>query len=187
MKNDLIKQSEKWREKAEKILHQSGLERILRKFGEVIYSGSYSADLMMHGDIDIYVLNTFFTKEQVLRIFQQIANASIFEGYLFYDWRNNKHLNFPSGYYVGLKNRAGDGDRWKIDIWFITKREYGKIKYRDLDRIEITKEQRLTILRLKEYRNRSSQNISSTIIYDAVLKRRVGSLKKFKQYIAGKI
>lgn len=51
--NDLLKQSNKWKQEATKLLGKSGLENILKKFGEVEFTGSYAADLMLGGDGDV--------------------------------------------------------------------------------------------------------------------------------------
>lgn len=180
--NDLLKKSSNWKKEADKILSGSELENILKKFGKVEFSGAYAADLMMSGDIDIYVINKSFTKKKVLEIFNQIVNFCLFQGYLFYDWKSHKHPDFPSAYYIGLKTRVKN-TKWKIDIWFLTREDLQKIKYHDLENVKLNREQKLTILKFKQFRNKHLSKLSSFSIYEAVLKHNVKTLFNFKRHI----
>ena len=182
---DILKQSKKWKREATNLLRNSGIENILKKFGKVVFTGSYAADLMMNGDIDIYVVNKTYSKKRVLEIFNKIANFCFFEGYLFFDWKKNKHPDFPAAYYIGLKKKI-DGTKWKIDIWFLTPNDLHKLEYFNLNPDKINKEQKLAILKLKNFRNKFFQNISSKIIYDMALKDNVTTTEGFKKYIKNK-
>ena len=179
---DVLRQSKKWKQEATNLLQKSGIENILKKFGNVIFSGSYASDLMMSGDIDIYVVNKTFSKKRVLEIFNKLTNFCPFEGYLFFDWKRNKHPDFPSAYYIGLKKKISK-TKWKIDIWFLKPTDLHKIDYFNLNSDEISKEQKLAILKLKDYRNKFFQNISSKIIYDMVLKDNISTIEGFKKFI----
>jgi hypothetical protein len=179
---DLLKKSSNWKKEAANILSDSGLEKVLKKFGEVEFSGAYAVDLMMSGDIDIYVLGKAFTKKKVLEIFNQIVNFCFFQGYLFYDWKHHKHPDFPSAYYIGLKTRVKN-TKWKIDIWFLTRKDLQNIKYHDLGELKLNREQKLTILKFKQFRNEHFPKISSFLIYEAVLKHKIKTLLNFKKFI----
>jgi hypothetical protein len=181
--SDILKQSCDWKKEADVVLKQSGIVNILKKFGEIKFTGSYAADLMMGGDIDIYVINKNFSKKKVLEIFHEVAIHCSFQGLLFFDWKKNKHPDFPSAYYIGLKTRNKNDVKWKIDVWFLKNTDLKKIKYTDLNNLKLTNDQRTAILRFKEYRNNFFQNLSSAIIYDAVLKDNIFSLNDFKKYI----
>ncbi|MDD4994861.1 MAG: hypothetical protein PHW53_00070 [Patescibacteria group bacterium] len=182
---DVSKQSKKWKREAVNLLQDSGVENILKEFGDVIFTGAYAADLMMSGDIDIYVVNKSYSKKKVLEIFNKLTNFCSFEGYLFFDWKKNKHPDFPSAYYVGLKKKINK-TKWKIDIWLLTPEDLHKLPYFSLKPDEISKEQKLAILKFKNYRNKFFQNISSKIIYDIVLKHNITTVKVFKKYIKNK-
>lgn len=183
---DALIQSKKWKQEAINLLQKSGIENILKKFGNVIFSGSYASDLMMSGDIDIYVINKDFSKKKVLEIFNKLANFCLFDGYLFFDWKRNKHPDFPLAYYIGLKKKISK-TKWKIDIWFLKPTELHKINYFSLDADEISKEQKLSILKLKDYRNKFFQNISSKLIYDMVLMHNVTTIQGFRKYAKNKL
>lgn len=178
----LLSKSKRYRRLAGKILQESKIISILKDFGKVELTGSYAADLMMNGDIDIYVINSSFSKNRVLDVFNKIVKSCKFQGYLFYDWKSHKHSEFPSGYYIGLKTKKYN-DKWKIDIWFITRKEVRRIRYFNLKEMDIDKEKTLVILRLKDYRNKLPQNIPSNIIYDAVLENNIFTVPDFKKYL----
>lgn len=182
---DILSQSKKWKKEANNLIQDSGFENILKKFGDMIFTGSYAADLMMSGDIDIYVVNKSYSKKNVLEIFNELANFGFFEGYLFFDWKKNKHPDFPLAYYIGLKKKI-KGTKWKIDIWFLTPNDLHKLEYLNLNPDKISKEQKLAILKLKDFRNKFFQNISSKIIYDMVLKDNISTVEGFKKYIKNK-
>lgn len=183
--SDILKQSKKWKQDAADLLQNSGIENILKKSGNVIFSGSYASDLMMSGDIDIYVVNKSFSKKRVLEIFNKLANSCSFEGYLFFDWKSNKHPDFPSAYYIGLKKKISK-TKWKIDIWFLKPADLHKLNYYDLDADEINKEQKFAILKLKDYRNKFFKNISSKLVYDMVLMHKITTIQGFRKYIKNK-
>ncbi len=179
---NLLKESEKWKREADKIISTSKLQNILKKYGNVEFSGAFSADLMMSGDIDIYVVNKSFTKKNVLEVFNKLANLGFFEGYFFYDWKKNKHPNFPSAYYVGLKTKVKN-IKWKVDIWFLTEDDLKKIDYYNLKKIKLNKKQKIAILKFKRFRDKFLINISSTVIYNAVIKNNILTIESFKKFI----
>lgn len=62
MKDILIKSSEIQNE-ADEILFERGLHKILQKFGEPNYVGSYELKLMLKKDLDISLINPSLTLE----------------------------------------------------------------------------------------------------------------------------
>ena len=180
--NSLLGQSIKWRKEADKILSLCKLVDILKGFGRVEFSGAYAANLMMSGDIDVYVISKTSRKGKVLEAFNQIANSCPFQGYLFYDWKNNKHPGFPHAYYIGLKTKIR-GAKWKIDVWFLTEKDLRKVKYHYLKDVKLKQEQKLAILRFKQFRNKHLPKLPSFFIYEAVLKDNIVTLSGFKEYI----
>ena len=187
--NNLLDKSKRYKNLADKILQESKIVKVLEKFGKVEFTGSYAADLMVSGDIDIYVINRSFSKNKVFEIFNKIVKSYKFRGYLFFDFKSHRRPGFPFGYYVGLKIKKYN-DEWKIDIWFITNKELQKIKYLNLKEITIDKKKKLAILKfksyrnkLKSYRNKVFPKTPSNVIYDAVLKHNILKLSEFKKYL----
>ena len=128
MKNSLLEKSKKYRKLSDELLDSSGLIPVLEKFGEIHFVGSYAAELQMSGDIDIHILRDKpFTKNEALVIFNEIVTNTKFNSYYMGDWNGtNLHLEFPEGYYIGLKIKL-DGEKWKIDIWLLSKDEQERL------------------------------------------------------------
>lgn len=180
--SQLLSESKRYRKMAKRLLSESHLISILEKFGQVEFTGSYAANLMMSGDIDIYVINKSFSKTRVLEIFNKIVRSCKFCGYLFYDWKSYRHPEFPSAYYIGLKTKKGD-IKWKIDIWFVTKKDLANIRFLYLKEIPLNKKQKLAILELKKWRGKSPKYISSNMIYDATLNHDILTIPQFKEFL----
>lgn len=182
----LLQRSKKLEKSADKLLTSSKLPKILREYGEVNLVGSYAAHLMAHGDIDIHITRPKpFSKNEVLGIFNEVVKKTKFNSYYIGDWNSgNLHPEFPDGYYLGFKTRFA-GERWKIDVWLISKAEQEKFDRRDLDisKITISPSQRETILQLKDYRNKNGIKISGQKIYEMVLNEGVKSIRDFKKLL----
>lgn len=169
----LLKESKKYKGLSEELLSSSGLIPILEKFGEIKFVGSYAAELQMSGDIDIHVLrDKSFIKEETLVVFNEIVKNTKFNSYYIGDWNGtNLHPEFPEGYYIGLKIWFAN-EKWKIDIWLMSKVEqekFGRVHF-DITKAKITLEQSEEILRLKKHRRENNLKISGQEIYEKVLK-----------------
>jgi len=151
----LLTQSKRLKITADKLLANSRLVKILSRFGQVTFHGGYAADLLMNGDIDIYVIGKSFNKYKILKIFNTIVKSTTFNSYWLADYKKftHKRRDIPAAYYIGLKTRIKKDEKWKIDIWFLTKKDLKGIKYFPLDKSKITLEQKLVILRLKDWCN----------------------------------
>ena len=187
--NSLLEESKKYRKLADELLGSSKLIPVLEKFGEIKFVGSYVARLQMSGDIDIHVLrDKSFTKDETLLIFNEIVKNTRFNSYYIGDWNStNLHPEFPEGYYIGLKIWFAD-EKWKIDIWLVSKTEQKKFdrEHSDITKANLTLEQREEILRLKtnvvNFR-RSMQG--HKIVLDHIISRggRDLDLSSYQQYM----
>lgn len=167
--NNLIEIGNNWKSKADKLIEEKGLINFLSKYGEVKFTGAYSYNLMMHGDVDISVIRDLeYSAEEVFTIFKDLYFSGKFRSYFIGgDWDDNRKGNiFPNGRYFGLKEKI-DGEKWKFDIWFMTKSEY--IKRENTSLINLSDEQRILILEIKEYRNKNYFQVTGQEIYDNVL------------------
>lgn len=180
------KQSDKLKSLADELLTSSKLPQILKKYGQVRFVGSYAARLMMHGDIDIHILREKeFSKQETLDIFNDIVASTKFNSYYIGDWNNtNIHLEFPYGYYIGLKTLIGD-IKWKIDLWFVSTAEQNRFNGENMDvtKITLSEEQREAILSFKKYRQENSVKISGQEIYEMVINKGVVKLEEFRQLL----
>ena len=175
----LLETSEALQERANTLLRNTGLEEFLSHFGEVHFTGAYAGNVMMHGDIDISVVRSEpFTIDEIFEIFRKLYFEGKFRSYFISgDWDDpRKGDEFPKGYYIGLKEKL-NGERWKIDIWFVGEEEY---KRRDgefqINKITLTTKQKENILRLKKERNEQHLSISGQTIYRSVIEKGVSTL-----------
>jgi hypothetical protein len=183
---DLIATNKKLQRDADKLLASSDLPSQSRRYGHVEFMGSYRLGLMTHGDIDIHISRSKpFTKTEVLKTLTRIIAKTFFTSYYFGDWyKSGKNPNFPHGYYIGLK-KMYRGQKWKIDLWFMSdaeqrRRDQGRL---DLRNVKLTTTQKVAILRLKQYRNGIDIVLSGQKVYEAVLLDGVTTIAGFKKWL----
>ncbi len=176
--------SKEWKKKADQLLEEKGMVETLSKFGKVHFNGAYAYDLMMHGDIDISISREqAFSIEEVFEIFRQLYFAGKFRSYFIGgDWDDpRKGKEFPNGYYIGLKEKT-NGERWKIDIWFVSESEQSN-RNENANLYTITEDQKELILVCKQYRNDHKLSVTGQEIYDNVLGGKWKSIDDFKTAI----
>ena len=181
--SDLVVISKGYKKEADRLLKETGLIEFLSEFGEVHLTGAYSYGLMMHGDVDIYVVrDKGYSIEKVFEIFEKLYFKNVFRSYFIGgDWDDPRKGNeFPNGYYVGLKQKVG-AERWKFDIWFISKNEFDILESKDILKNKVlTDEQKKLILECKQYRKDHKLSVGSQAIYDLVMNGQYKSLEDFK-------
>ena len=165
------------------MLRDTGLVEDLKNFGEIHFSGAYSGDVMMHGDIDITVVREIpYTSEEVLDILKFLYLKGKFRSYFIKgDWDDDrKGAEFPHGHYIGLKQRL-NREKWKVDIWFVSREEFEgrKGNFLNIGDVTLTDEQRELILEFKKYRNDHKLVISGQEIYDAILNKSIKNIDQF--------
>ncbi len=184
---NLLEISNDFKKKADILLSQTGLLEDLKKFGDVQTSGAYSGNVMLSGDIDVTVIRQDpYSAEEVLEILKELYLKSKFRSYFIKgDWDDDRKGNeFPNGHYMGLKQRL-DGEKWKVDIWFMSEEEFRKRQsdFLDIGKRKFSEEERLVILNLKKERNDHVLDISSQQIYEAVLNGGIRTLEEVKQFL----
>jgi len=182
--SSLIEKSYWYKEKAKLLLEESNLIKFLKNYGDVEIVGSYAYDLMTHGDIDIHVFNPRINKDKTIEIFHKLIKekSKFFYAFMFGNWVNFSKKEFPYGYYLGLKSRRYH-TKWKIDIWFIRKKEHRTRMINNLIKNKLNNKNKEIILKLKVFRNKNYPKLDSTIIYKAVLSGKVNTIKDFVNYI----
>ena len=180
MKKSLLAQSDQLKREGEKLLKKLKIETILGAHGHVVYTGSFEANLMTHGDIDIYVVGTW-NKSKVKIIFNKLFDSLNVKGLLLFNWIAYRDPRYPKAWYIGIKDNY-QNRKWKIDIWFLTKKQVQQLPFAEWDSIPLSDRQRRTILKFKEYRNKNKLDIQSVEIYKAVLDRNITSLKHFLKH-----
>jgi len=181
--SELSETSKKIKGEADILLSQTGLINDLKTYGEAHFSGAYAGDVMMHGDIDITVVREMpYSAEEVLDILKDLYLKGQFRSYFVKgDWDDDRMGNeFPHGHYIGMKQRL-NGEKWKVDVWFVSRKEFDRRKndFLDIAFANITDEQRHLILEIKKYRKDHRLDVSGQDIYIAVLKNGVKSVEEF--------
>jgi hypothetical protein len=148
----------------------------LSKYGDVSIRGSYELDLMLDGDIDIYIVNKKINKKYVIKILNELIMDEKFNGYFFYDFYKKTRKCFPKGYYVGLKTVQSER-RWKVDIWFMEKMDKSSDNLINSVKERLNEKNREQILKLKYYCKNNNINIPSHQVYLAVMEHGISTVK----------
>lgn len=136
-------------------------------------------------DLDLNKVVDFLGEFALLPTIQKVQFSNYRE--LRRDHLKNR-ASFPHAYYIGLRSIQLSGE-WKIDIWF------GEIgtPLNDYDMpsfSNITKEQRIAILKLKkawlDEKGGYKDGVISTDFYKSVLEREVSNKEEFKTYLEQK-
>jgi len=180
---DLTKESKNWRQQADKLLKQSNLLPLLQTEGEVIITGSYAYDLMLGGDIDLYLITPKDPKTVAQKLLTKLVKEGFWNGYMLYDWVNWRQEYFPSGFYLGTQTDFVK-NRWKVDIWVLNEFPAEQKTYKDWLEKSLNNTNRKTILELKEARKKNRWPVDGKTIYDAVIKDKISTPEEFaKKFI----
>ena len=184
---DIFETSKEWKNKADILIKEKEIVSDLAEFGEVYFTGAYSYDLMMHGDIDISIVRQEgYSIEEVFEIFRTLYFKGSFRSYFIGgDWDDpRKGSEFPDGHYIGLKEKI-NGERWKLDLWFLNSDEYKK-RSNDSNVISMNKEQRKLVLECKKYRNDNKISITGQEIYTGVIEAKIKKAEDLKSIVKQK-
>lgn len=180
--NQLESLTKKIKQEADALLKKSDLLNFLSKYGETSIQGSYELDLMLDGDIDIYVINNKIDKDLVIKILEKLIRAEKFNGYFFYDFYKKTRKCFPKGYYIGLKTAESER-KWKLDLWFMKSMDKKSGTLMNSIKNKLNDKNRKQILKLKYYSKSTGLDISSHLIYLAVIEQGITTIKDFKKNI----
>jgi len=168
MKINLLELSNSLHTDADILLRKTELVKKLSKYGEVLIGGSYDLDLMMDGDIDLFIMNKKINKQKSVDILQDLILQNDFNGYLYYDWTKRKHEGFPKGYYIGLKTDFKER-KWKVDIWLVKEIYKPSEELMNFIKFNLNEKNKKIILDLKYEAKTSNSNLRSVDIYKKVL------------------
>jgi hypothetical protein len=113
----LFEHSFQVKNEANAFLEEMHLLSFLQIYGTVRFAGSYSLDLMVNRDIDLYVLNPAHTQDSTLEILQASIQRNCFRLHLYYNSFQFPREGMPPGYYIGIKTPFR-GQKWKVDNLF---------------------------------------------------------------------
>lgn len=168
MDKRILKESDRLHADAERLLKKHRVQETLGKFGRVLPTGSFAANLMTVGDIDLYVIGRW-TKPSVRRIFDVLLDRLDAKGWQMLNWVKYRDPRFPRAWYIGIKDFYR-GRPWKIDVWFLTERQVKALPFARWDNRPVTAAQRSLIIECKRYRDAQKLAIPSYRIYEAILR-----------------
>ncbi len=181
--SELLAAAAEVRREADALLAASEVLVVLRQAGEVHFVGGYAMDVMVHRDIDLYVVDAAGAPdlERVLAVQAALMRRRFFRAVLYYDFARFPRAGFPTAHYLGLKVPFGMGDaqgpgEWKIDIWFLpampaeAERLIEAVCGLDVERKEL-------ILRIKRALAEVGNTLPSMRVYEAVLAGEVSSVE----------
>jgi hypothetical protein len=170
------------KQNADALLQESELISHLQNYGEVLIAGSYSINLMINRDIDLYVIHPEVSQERVLDVLHTLILQGFFHGYVYYDFIKHRNADFPNGYYVGLKMPFRD-EKWKVDIWFLAADRPNRLQQiQEVSALDDSK--KLAILRFKHLVIERGLNVPSMAIYNIVLRQDITDEQVFLREIA---
>ncbi|MEI7498137.1 MAG: hypothetical protein WCK11_02540 [Candidatus Falkowbacteria bacterium] len=181
MKNQLQNLSQQVKKEADLLLKKTNLIEQLNKYGDVHKRGSYELDLMIDGDIDIYVIDKQFSKERAMKCLDEFILQNSFYGYVFYDFVTRGKRGFPKGYYLGLRTKF-NGKKWKVDIWFMKTMDSKSNRFMKKVVAGLDEVKREKILELKKIVKDKKIELPSYIIYNAVIDGGVKNLKQLVEF-----
>jgi hypothetical protein len=175
------------RAEATAILQNGGLLSLLTAYGRVVPHGSYSLDLMVWRDLDLYVSPPSLRVGAWFELGGRIADALGAHRMHFRDERANPSDGLPRGLYWGIYLRDEPYGPWKIDLWAVETGELERLTaYEEEIARRLTPETRRVVLDIKSRVHTHPQyrrGFSATHIYDAVLDAGVRDLAQFAIYV----
>lgn len=180
---DPLSISQTIKNEADELLNKYQVVEILSKYGQVNFTGSYKLDLMYKKDVDISLINNNLSVENFTQLGKELIDKLNTPSVYYRNTRITPVENRPeNSLYWGIKT-----DDWFIDLWGMSVEIYERAeKYIEEIKSQLTKENRLIILRLKnEFIKKKSYGISfnSRELYDAVLNHKVKDSEHFNLYL----
>lgn len=180
--NTKLAESVEWQDAADSLLGDSKLLQALKKFGDPKVTGSYKYKLMMSPDIDIYLVSPEPTKELAKKVVGYFIDEGWWNGIDYADWVNFRYPKYewlPKAFYVRLRTST-DKARWKVDIWLVTPKQFEEFRQKEIA-ADASDAQRLTILELKDARNKKLIDADGTAIYEAVINNGIKNADEYRK------
>src|SRR5437762_3079484 len=187
MSKDLDQIAKKIHAEADELLDQTGLLKILEKYGIVHVTGSYSLGLMTWRDLDIYIENSAITENDFFQLGRDIVNLLRPAKMSFRNERISKTPGLPRGLYWGIYLGDERKGAWKIDIWTTDSQGFEPVRaFGERIRERLTNTNRSLILKIKSAvwsHPRYRREFSSSDVYRAVLEHGVVDVEGFWKYV----
>lgn len=175
-------------EEGKELLEKIDLEKILGKYGQVFQVGSFVYGTMVDEDIDITVWcpgDNFDSVDLRQKVAADLLLIPELDGMDMCDREKYPSKNNSVGVWFGPRIWHNN-KRWNFDIWFVRENTKGVTPEVELHKqmLNITEEQRKTILDIKYQLLKSGQkqkSVTSADVYKAVLGEDVKSYEEYKK------
>ena len=184
---NLSRQAKDLEKEAKSVLKDTNLIKLLSKHGKVEIVGSLALGLLVWRDIDIdVVMNRNFDTDKYFQMVIELFKHKNIKDLRLIDNRTSFEKNRPKSMYIGVFYQKQVGEKWKIDIRFVHKKDAYAIDYLNVIRSKLNKKNRLNILKIKEtvYTHPLyGKEFSSVDIYEAVLIHGIHNIRDFNIYL----
>lgn len=188
-REDLLARQLQLQAEAAAVAEEMNLNQLLKAAGTPVKVGSAALGLMAWRDLDLTVVCSKLDIAAISGIASQLmANPGVRQMKFINDTGSwNTDPVYPDGYFVGLNYLFRNGNKWKLDIWFVDEPE----KQPDLQHIRtipgrLTEESVVSILRIKTVwasRTDYGKQVKSFDIYTAVLDDHVRTPDEFERWL----
>jgi hypothetical protein len=186
---DPIEKSKQIKSEADALLKGRGIEALMTKCGDVIYTGSYALDLMVWTDLDLYIVprtgvrwddciadlaSAFLRRSDVDRV--KVEKSF---------WKVRPEL--PRGLGMGVKIPIENEHMpWKLDIWILDeKTRAANLVFMQSIESRLTQSTREVIIRAKTalITNGRTPSMSGVLVYEAVLDKGLMTVDEVVRYV----
>jgi hypothetical protein len=162
----------------DEILAEYSFINLLKSYGNVLVTGSYSYDLMAWRDYDLVIELNDYTTETVYKLVEEIGVKLNPDKLLILNNLNKTEPNRPQGVWLGVYIEG-----WKIDIWLMNSVNFDKEVLNSQKLKERLKDvNRETLISIKSELSKDPDyhvKFSSVDLYEAFLEGKVSSAEEF--------
>lgn len=183
--------AESIRSNAKQVLKLKKIDSMISEVGDLLYTGSYTLNLMTWNDIDMQVIlkKGAHPITALSGIFTALAKEPDFIEAQMIHFHGNFKPKMPRGVYLGVQINCPElGGIWKLDIWSLTKPDFEKNRlFMETLRSKLNPENRKLILELKQEMREGKDRVpqmGSHLVYQAVLLEGIQDKEAIYRYLA---
>jgi len=176
--------NEDLKQEADCLMSACGIADLLAFYPQWFVGGSYSYDLMVWRDLDVYILDPTHDLKMCFDVAFSLSERLP-------AWKSRFTNNIgcePNGYYWGLKTGDEREGAWKLDLWFLDQEGFDEHqRYTSMMNARLTPETRTSIHGIKESywrRLEYRDTVTSDHIYRAVLDGGVTRVDEFEEWLS---
>jgi hypothetical protein len=171
--------------KAEELKKYFGLEELaIKHFGNINWTGSSVTNLMADADIDSNVILKPLDKERIIAFAKDLTEIKEFRKVILY---NRTYEPIPY-FIINVERLTFLDESWTL-TFFIEETDFqNAVELTNMLKTNVNANQRDLILQFKSFRiaHELKSEISSALLYEAVLDRTIDSIGGFKSFLLSK-